>query len=187
MFAFTRQADGFRGGFAVIQNSGILRTGLVAGDFTVTVVDPADTTTSSPAVAQAANKAGAYTFLVPSAFLVANGNGNYLVVVEIDTSGASGAPHVVTAFSTVLLVSEDDIRDLRSLRDNVTGAIIVDRSIDAGGWVERHFEYSTATPLGSEVARYEIQDAASARITDTHNPESTPAIPIDRRVPITFP
>ena len=70
---FTKDSNGFRGWFVAIQTTGLLRTGLVAGDFTVTVVEPGDTASTTPSVSESSTKAGLYTFLIPSSFLTTNG------------------------------------------------------------------------------------------------------------------
>ncbi len=125
---FTRTADGFRGWLPVEQSNGSLRTGLAAGDFVATIVNPADSSTSILTVAQS-TKTGLYRFDVPSAFLVTNGVGEYGVVVEIDTfAGPSGAPHVRTTFGAVLKVS---IEDFDSLGVTVAAILTDTAAIDA--------------------------------------------------------
>ena len=122
---FTRQQDGFRGWFIAEQGNGTLRGGLLAGDFVVTVVDPADSANTSPAVAESSQLAGLYTFLVSSSFVTTNGVGNYGVAVQIDTkAGPSGAPHVVGTMSSVLSVTEESLAGLALLRYG--GAVYID-------------------------------------------------------------
>jgi len=109
-YFISRTDQGLEVSFSVIQASGSLRTGLVAGDFTVTVVNPGDSATSTPAVSQKTSKAGLYEFTIPSAFFTTHGVGVYSFVVEIDTfAGPSGAPNVRTAFSGVVRAQQEDV------------------------------------------------------------------------------
>lgn len=106
----TGEADGFRLWFPAVQGNGSLRTGLVAGDFTATVVDPTDAVTLVPVVAESAVKIGLYFIDITAAFLTANGDGDYGVVIEVDTfAGPSGAPNVRDAFAGTLKVIEGSI------------------------------------------------------------------------------
>ena len=99
--------------FSVIQSNGTLRTGLVAGDFTVTVVNPGDSATSTPTVSQKTSKAGLYEFTIPSGFFGTHGVGVYSFVVEIDTiAGPSAPPNVRTAFSGVVDAKQEDVDTL---------------------------------------------------------------------------
>jgi len=110
---FTKQADGFRAHFVASQGNGSLRTGLLAGDFTVTVVDPADGATLTPAVSESTQKSGMYFFDITSGFITTNGVGDYGVVVEVDTfAGPSSAPHVRDVFGEVLRVTQEDFDTL---------------------------------------------------------------------------
>lgn len=109
MLWFARQVDGFRGWLAVVQSTGELRTGLVAGDFTITVVSPNDTASTNASVSESAQKLGLYYFDIPNSFITANGVGEYGVVAEVDTfAGPSGTPEVRNTTSRVLRVSVDD-------------------------------------------------------------------------------
>ena len=110
---FTKDTEGFRAFFTVIQSNGSLRTGLVAGDFTVTAVEPALAGTNTPTVSEVGVVPGLYTFLIPASFLGTYGIGDYGVLVQIDTfAGPSGAPNVRTAISQNLKVSEKDFNDI---------------------------------------------------------------------------
>jgi hypothetical protein len=102
---FTKVVDGYQGWFTLEDNKGVIRTGAVAGDFTVTVVSPADDDSSTPVVSESTTKAGLYKFLVPSAFLVTNGVGVYAVVIEVD---ATTSPKVTSTSTTPMLVSNND-------------------------------------------------------------------------------
>ncbi len=105
---FTRQANGFRAWFAVVV-SGLPRVGIIAGKFTITIVDPADAANDAPVVAESAQKPGLYTFLIPSAFVLANGTGEYGVVIEVVENVP---PRITDTFSEVLKVSQEDFDSL---------------------------------------------------------------------------
>ncbi len=126
---FTKIADGFRGWFVAVQSNGTLRTGLVAGDFTVTVVEPGDAASLVPTVTESATKSGLYRFDVTSGFITTNGVGEYGVVVEIDTfAGPSGAPNVRTSISKVLRVTTEDFDTLSKPGDAMD---LVANAVDA--------------------------------------------------------
>ena len=109
----TRTDQGIEVSFSVVQSNGTLRTGLVAGDFTVTVVNPQDTATSTPAVSEKTSKAGLYEFTIPSAFMGTHGVGVYSFVMQVDTiAGPSGPPNVRTAFSGVVRAQQEDVDTL---------------------------------------------------------------------------
>jgi len=131
---FTRSDTGFRVWFQVVRNNGLLRTDITGSDFTALVVDASDTTSSQMVVTQSQQKAGLYRFDVPSVFLVSNGSGEYGVSVELDTSSP---PHVTTAFSEILKVSEDDFNSLSGSIQigEVSASFTVDvDSIVSGVW-----------------------------------------------------
>jgi hypothetical protein len=90
-------AGGWRGWFIVKTNAGVLRTGLVAGDFTATVVNPQDTSTLTPTVSESAQKPGLYSFLITDAFLATHGLGSYGTVVEVSAS----APNLTDVVGSV--------------------------------------------------------------------------------------
>lgn len=119
---FTKQSDGFRGWFAVVQLGSIV-AGIAPGNFTVTVVDPTDAASLNPAVTESATKPGLYTFLVTSAFITANGTGEYGVVVEINKPAPG---RIVDAFSDALKVSEDDF-------DSLSQALVATRTTAIAG------------------------------------------------------
>lgn len=109
---FTAQANGYRGWFIVKDNEGNLRTGLAAGDFTVTVIEPNDGDSNNPSVSESGELPGTYYFDISSAFLIANGNGQYNVTVAVDTFGVSGPPNVRDVINSVLQVSSYDFNDI---------------------------------------------------------------------------
>lgn len=109
----SRTDQGMVVSFAVTAPNGTLRTGLVAGDFTATVVNPADSATSVPTVSESTQKAGLYQFTIPSSFFTTHGVGLYRFVLQVDTiAGPSGAPNVRDAFSGVVRAQQEDIDTL---------------------------------------------------------------------------
>jgi len=118
---FAKKDDGFLAWFHAEQNNGTLRTGLVAGDFIATVINPADTTTTTPVVSESSAKGGIYSFLVPSSFLLTNDIGNYGITVEVNTfTGPSGSPHVRDSISAILKISNKDLNDYAVPLDQMT-------------------------------------------------------------------
>ena len=106
---FARQDEGLRGWFVLVDSKGILITGAVAGDFTVTAVDPSDTVTNTPTVSESAQKPGLYTFLVPASFLDTNGIGNYVITLEVIKTTS---PKITDAKATTYKVGVEDIDSL---------------------------------------------------------------------------
>lgn len=92
-----RASAGIRVWFIVQNADGSLRTGLGAGDFTVTIIRDDDAATNSPAVAQSSQLSGVYFFDVPTAFLTTNGD-QYAMVIQVTTTplDAMLAPLFVT-------------------------------------------------------------------------------------------
>ena len=110
---FTRTASGFRVWFFAVRGNGLLRSGLVAGDFVATVVDSTDAASAIYVVSESTQKPAMYYFDIPSSFLLTNGVGEYAVGIQIDTrAGPSGSPHVRTAFTDVLKVTTEDFDSL---------------------------------------------------------------------------
>jgi hypothetical protein len=128
---FTKQADGMRAWFALVDKNGVLRPGAAASAFTVTVVDPADTTSNTPAVSESSTKGGLYTFLIPTAFITTNGVGDYGVVVEVN---AATPPKVIDVMSKVLRVDVQDFDSLGVAAD-YAGAIHIDTKNGSAGAV----------------------------------------------------
>lgn len=114
---FGRSANGFRGWFAV-EVEGVLRTGLVPGDFVLTVINDSDTANTVVAVAQSTQKPGVYFFDVPSSFLVTHGAGQYNVVLVTNTAlGGASQPPVLDVYTEMLGVT---LADLDSLATPIT-------------------------------------------------------------------
>ena len=112
---FARIADGFRGWLSAVSDEGTLRTGLVAGDFVATIINPGDTANTIAAVSESTQKPGVYKFDVPSAFFTAHGAGEYAVIVQVDTvNGPSDPPNVVDIVTAILTVSQQDFDTLAS-------------------------------------------------------------------------
>lgn len=110
------EAEGYRAWFVVKSNKGIIRTGLVGNDFTISVVDKDDFALSTPTPSESAKKSGLYTFLVPSSFLVTNGSGQYAVVIEINATG----PKLDDVRSIQLKVTKEDVDTLGKVLKNRT-------------------------------------------------------------------
>lgn len=106
---FTKTATSYRGWVAVVRSTGALRTGAVAGDFTVTIVDPADSTSTTTSVTESTQKPGLYYFDVSSVFLTANGVGSYGITVEVDITTS---PKVTDSLGAILKVTSQDLDDL---------------------------------------------------------------------------
>jgi len=108
----TRTVDTCRCWF-IVDINGILRNGLVAADFTASLIDETDSAITHPTVVESTQKPGLYYIDIPSSFLVAHGTGHYGVVVEIDTvSGPSGPPEVVATLSAGIKVFAEDFDSL---------------------------------------------------------------------------
>jgi hypothetical protein len=97
-FHVTRAADGVRVWFTVLNANRTLRTGLVGGNFTVTIIRADDAATNSPTVVPSTQLAGVYYFDVPSAFLTTSGD-NYFAVIQVTLApvDAVSAPLFVSA------------------------------------------------------------------------------------------
>lgn len=115
---FTRSALGFRGWLAAVRSTGQLRTGLVAGDFTATIVAPGDGAKTTMTVSESTQKAGVYKFDVPSAFLISNGSGEYVVVVEINSTSA---PVVRDVQTSILRISSHDFDTIGNMTTRILG------------------------------------------------------------------
>jgi len=105
---FAKIAEGFRAFFRVQAPNGTLRTGIIPGDFTVTVIDAVDATSTFPVVAESTLKGGLYYFDISSVFLAA-GTGEYGITVEVVTSSA---PKVKATFSKTLKVNTKGFEDV---------------------------------------------------------------------------
>lgn len=141
---FSRTVDGFIAWFSLKTGAGNIRTGAVAANFTVTVVNPADTASTVPTVSQSAQKPGLYKFTVPAAFLVANGTGEYGVVVQVNVPGPGP---VTDVFSDVLTVSQQDWDSLSAaiLASTVDGAVDVQTALQrVNSWVAGKIEIQGA-------------------------------------------
>lgn len=155
---WVKQSDGFRAWFAAQQGNGQLRAGLVAGDFVATIIGPTDAALTTATVSESTQKPGLYTFLVPSTFTLANGRGNYGVVIEIDTKvGPSGSPHVVGSMSSVLKVSAQDFDGEVFTRDTVLTSDGTGRPLTA-----RRRVYASSTDANADLNHlYEVTVVAT--------------------------
>lgn len=151
---FARIADGFRGWFAAVTDNGELRSGLVAGDFVATVINPGDTANTIAAISESTQKPGVYKFDIPSAFFTAHGAGEYAVLVQIDTvAGPSDPPNVIDIVTAILTVSQQDFDSLATqitaaTQDNrVVASFAFDvatTTLDGNVWLERDGQIITA-------------------------------------------
>ncbi len=130
---FSKISSGFRVWFPVDVASE-LREGLVAGDFSVTVIDPDDSASVSPTVAESTQKSGVYYFDVSSAFLVANGPGEYFCLIQVDTiDGPSGPPEILNNFGSILRVTQEDFDSLvASIEANLSSNHGIGSWVDSG-------------------------------------------------------
>lgn len=166
---FTRTDKTFRAWFHAVRSTGELRTGLVAGDFVVRVVNPADSAISSPAVTESTSLSGLYYFDIPSSFLGTHGIGDYGVSIRIDSiAGPSGAPNVRSAEAEVLHVTQEDFDSLSgsiwnttASQFNVTGSMgylqnliagisgnVLPNSIASAVWNAIDTSFSTSGTMG---------------------------------------
>jgi hypothetical protein len=98
----------------VVRNGAIVPS-LVPGAFTVTVVDPLDTVTSTPAVVESSVKPGVYYYDIPAAFLTTNGAGKYIATVEV----RSLSPFVTASYMDPLFIEQSDIDVIFALLERI--------------------------------------------------------------------
>lgn len=169
-----RTDEGIKVCFAVKQSSGALRTGLAAGDFTVTVVNPGDTATLTPAVSELAQKAGVYCFTLTSGFMGTHGEGVYPFVVEVDTfAGPSGSPNVRDVLSGNVRAQQEDVDTLadggdgdyvrasESLHDIALGGASPAAIADAV-WDELLSGHTTGGSAGEALGRVDVTVSSRA-------------------------
>lgn len=117
---YARVADGIRGYFAAV-NQGLLVTGISPVNILVTVVAPDLTTASVVAAAETVAKPGLYTFLVPEAFLQANGIGVYGVTVQVNKPPPQALRDVLVA---VIRVGQRDDDDVFNVSQGILGNVV---------------------------------------------------------------
>jgi hypothetical protein len=106
-----------------ITNAGVLRTGLQANSFQITVIDSNDSVNIVPSVTESSQRPGNYYFDIPSTFFIANGPGDYNVSIEINTQlGNAGSPHIKMCSSDILQISQFDFDTLSGSIWNATAA-----------------------------------------------------------------
>jgi hypothetical protein len=128
---FSRTTDGFKVSFALVDKDGFLLTGAVAGDFTATVVNPADSANINPTVSESTQLSGLYTFLVPTSFMTTHGVGEYPVVIQ---ANKTTSPKIDDVFHDVLGVFLEDF-DSINLNTGYNGAIHINTKTGAAGAV----------------------------------------------------
>lgn len=121
---FTRQNKSVRVWFQAVRNTGQLRTGLTNGDFTITVINSADSAVINPTVTESVQRPGNYYCDITSSFFLTNGPGDYNISIEIDSiNGPSGNPNIRTAMSDVLQVTREDFDSLSGSIWNTTASL----------------------------------------------------------------
>ena len=141
-----RDAEGFTAGFTVKSNLGTIRTGIPSGQFTVTVVNPADSASINPTVTESVTKPGLYTFPIPSSFFTTHGLGNYFVVIEVNAL----APILRDVLSDILKI---ELNDLDTIPGNV--------------WEETTAAHTTAGTFGVAANSVAVESTAAAGSTST--------------------
>ena len=149
----TRQADGIRVHLVAITSEGLLATALPGVSFTATAASPDDAANVIAPVTESTQIAGLYTFLIPAAFLGANGAGVYPVVVSIDHATPLVRDHLVVSAR----VSQQDIDDVFDVggTELVCTATIGASSIDTlrlAAWLERGGSPVTSGLVSASVA-----------------------------------
>jgi len=92
--------------FFPVSKGGALRTGLVVGNFTVTLTRPDDGSNTTAAVTESTQKPGEYYFDVLGSFLTVVGDYGY--VIEVSAIG----PALVASAGAVLKVYANDVDSL---------------------------------------------------------------------------
>jgi len=108
-------ASGVRFFFKVVDSGGNLRVGLAPGVFTCLVIEPGDAANQAIAIAQSAQQAGLYYGDVPSAFLLANGVGHYIISIGVHAA----APKLDAEATESLEVTQRDLDDLAQPGDQM--------------------------------------------------------------------
>lgn len=115
---FSKVGSGFRGYFCLVDTEGLLVPERTSEQFSVTIVSPDDTGSTSPLVYESSQKGGLYFFDVPTSFPLTHGVGIYGVVVEVSCD------QVVDAFSETLSVSQADFDSLQNLGNAILGNVV---------------------------------------------------------------
>lgn len=97
--------ENYRVWFVLDDGNGVLKTGLVAGDFTVNVIPTDDSASTAVTVTESSQVAGLYYFDIPGSFLVTHGDGQYVVPIVVAATG----PKFDAVGSKQLHVSVSDI------------------------------------------------------------------------------
>ena len=173
---FTRQADGYRAWFVLASSKGALITGAVGGDFTVTVVDPPDSTSSTLTVSESTQKSGLYTFLIPSAFITTNGIGSYGVVIEVAKTTSVKIDDVLSAN---LKVSAEDFDSIVAGQAAIPAAVwaeVIDGTTTAGTIMGRVNAWVRGkVTLAGTLATYFAENGVTALFKNNQTPtERTP-------------
>jgi hypothetical protein len=107
-----KRTTGGRRYITPMANNGTIKTGLVAGDFTVALLGPSGnppaSTTITPALIASGDGQNSWIVDIPSAFLVTNGVGDYYLRVEINATG----PKYDTLVGEPILVTQNLLDDI---------------------------------------------------------------------------
>jgi hypothetical protein len=157
-----RTSTGVRTYFAVVRG-GALRTGLVAGDFAVTLIDPDDSASTTLTVTESAQLAGIYYIDIPSAFLTTNGVGHYGLRIGIHAA----AP------------AQDD-EELESVEVNTSDIDFIAGDV----WDETTSSHLTAGTTGEDLSLIKYQgsiyiDTTNGAAGTTIGINGTPDNPVD--------
>jgi hypothetical protein len=151
--------------FAVRNGNGTPRTGLVAGDFTVTVRNPGDTASNAPAVSEVGG--GQYRFSIPGAFTTTHGAGEYGWTVELTTAPTD----LIGGLTEFYVAGLDDLAQPGDAMDLVTDAVDADAVATSGANEIRDTILSDATPF----AGANVDAAISSRAAPGDAMALTPA------------
>lgn len=118
-------ANGLRVGWVAATNAGAIRTGLVSANWIATLINKGHSASVvlTPVV-ESPEKPGAYYVDVPSVFLIANGAGHYMLMVELTAN-----PKSVKNFT--LEIVQQDLDDLGLLHH--MGAVWIDPNNGTAG------------------------------------------------------
>ena len=165
-FHVTRTSTGIRVWFSVLNANRTLRTGLTAGNFTVTLINDADSATNNPAVSESTQLSGVYFFDVPSGFLTTNGN-NYCVVIQVTLAPVDviSAPLFVTQRLWDQLAQPGDAMDL--IAGAVDAAAIATDAIDVDAIAAGAITSVEAPALANLDATVSSRSSHSAADVDT--------------------
>jgi hypothetical protein len=155
--------------FFPVSSAGALVTGLLPGIFTAVVVNPQNTATSTPAVAES-TKLGVYYFDVLSSFFVTHGAGMYGVTVEVSV------PAVVVSDSIQVVDEEADVQ-LSVTFDAAAN------TIRANSWLRRERGLDVAGLTNATLRLYDRTGTALVVLQTTVSPDAQGTFPFNFAAP----